>query len=123
MKSRILSAISGQLKPEISHVYAKVRIMLCAALALPAACSVPASASVTFSYSSDQLCTYEITHMTDLDQRRAAGPGVLDPFVLALTNPTGYTAEFPACNYLAADINDDGLVNAFDIDPFVLLLK
>jgi len=26
------------------------------------------------------------------------------------------------CNILTADCNDDGEVNAFDIDPFVMLL-
>ncbi len=35
---------------------------------------------------------------------------------------TGLPAAFPDCDYLSADINDDGLVNAFDIDPFVALL-
>jgi hypothetical protein len=50
---------------------------MCAALAAAAVCSNPATASVSFSYISDQLYSYEITHMTDLDQRRAAGPGVL----------------------------------------------
>jgi parallel beta-helix repeat protein len=46
----------------------------------------------------------------------------IDPFVLALTDPSGYAVAFPACNVLNADCNADGLVNAFDIDPFVLLL-
>jgi hypothetical protein len=46
----------------------------------------------------------------------------IDPFVLALTNPTGYAAAFQGCSVLLADCNGDGAVNAFDIDPFVLLL-
>jgi glucose/arabinose dehydrogenase/plastocyanin len=46
----------------------------------------------------------------------------IDPFVLALTNPTGYAAQFPDCDIRNADVNGDGLVNAFDIDPFVLVL-
>jgi hypothetical protein len=46
----------------------------------------------------------------------------IDPFVLALTNPTAYAAAWPAGDYLLADCNDDGVVNAFDIDPFVVLL-
>ena len=46
----------------------------------------------------------------------------IDPFVLALTNPTGYAALFPGCPLLNADCNCDGDVNTFDIDPFVLCL-
>jgi hypothetical protein len=43
----------------------------------------------------------------------------IDPFVLALTDPTGYAAAYPSCRILNADTNCDGAVNAFDIDPFV----
>jgi len=46
----------------------------------------------------------------------------IDPFVLALTDPVGYAAQFPSCSYLLADTNHDGNVNVFDIDPFVELL-
>jgi murein tripeptide amidase MpaA len=46
----------------------------------------------------------------------------IDPFVLALSNPTGYEQQYPNCDYMLADINNDGQVNAFDIDPFVELL-
>ena len=46
----------------------------------------------------------------------------IDPFVLALTDPAGYAAAYPACDLLNGDINEDGLVNSFDIDPFVDLL-
>jgi hypothetical protein len=51
--------------------------LTCVTLAAAVACSPLASASVHYSYTSDQLYSCEITHMTDLDQRRAAGPGVL----------------------------------------------
>jgi probable HAF family extracellular repeat protein len=46
----------------------------------------------------------------------------IDPFVLALTNPAGYQAAFPACNINNADVNNDGAINNFDIDPFVICL-
>jgi hypothetical protein len=46
----------------------------------------------------------------------------IDPFVLALTDAAGYAAQFPSCDYMAADTNQDGDVNVFDIDPFVALL-
>ncbi|MGE0481667.1 MAG: dockerin type I repeat-containing protein [Phycisphaerae bacterium] len=46
----------------------------------------------------------------------------IDPFVLALTDPTGYAGTFPGCDRSAADVNQDGAVNNFDIDGFVALL-
>jgi hypothetical protein len=46
----------------------------------------------------------------------------IDPFVIALTNPSGYAAQYPTCNILSADANCDGAVNSFDIDPFVRCL-
>ena len=44
------------------------------------------------------------------------------PFVLALTNPTGYAAQFPDCDVLQADMTGDGFVTVSDIAPFVALL-
>jgi hypothetical protein len=46
----------------------------------------------------------------------------IDPFVLALTDPAGYAAQWPDCDATLADITGDGKVDAFDIDPFVALL-
>ncbi len=46
----------------------------------------------------------------------------IDPFVLALTDASAYSAAFPQCDLATADVNGDGGVNAFDIDPFVLCL-
>jgi hypothetical protein len=46
----------------------------------------------------------------------------IDPFVLALTDPAGYEAAYPACDLSLADVNRDGNIDAFDIDPFVELL-
>jgi hypothetical protein len=43
----------------------------------------------------------------------------IDPFVLALTDPTAYAIAWPDCDHLLADVNGDGKVDAFDIDPFV----
>ena len=48
--------------------------------------------------------------------------GDIDPFVMALTDPTGYAAAYSDCDISHADINGDGLVNNGDIDPFVGLL-
>lgn len=46
----------------------------------------------------------------------------IGPFVLALTDPAGYEAQFPACDILNADVNNDGFVTVGDIGLFVALL-
>jgi hypothetical protein len=46
----------------------------------------------------------------------------ISPFVLALTRPAEYAAQFPACHVLNADCNGDGLANNFDIGPFIACL-
>jgi hypothetical protein len=46
----------------------------------------------------------------------------IDAFVLALTDRSAWQTAY-RCDYLCAnDCNQDGAVNVFDIDPFVLLL-
>ena len=47
----------------------------------------------------------------------------IDPFVLALSGPSGYAAAFPECPWLNADCNGDGCVDYADIDAFVALLS
>ena len=44
-------------------------------------------------------------------------------FVLAVTDPAGYTAAFPACNIAHGDVNGDSSISVGDIGPFVLLLS
>ena len=61
-------------------------------------------------------------HPGDLNCNVALNAFDIDPFVLALTDPTGYAAAYPDCDITNGDINQDGLVNGFDIDPFVELL-
>ncbi len=46
----------------------------------------------------------------------------IDPFVRALTDPSGYAAAWPDCYMLNGDVNCDGAVNAFDIDAFAQCL-
>ncbi|MGE3180626.1 MAG: hypothetical protein AB7N71_03285 [Phycisphaerae bacterium] len=43
-------------------------------------------------------------------------------FVLALTNPAQYMAQFPNCDINNADVNDDNAITVSDIGPFVSLL-
>lgn len=44
------------------------------------------------------------------------------PFVLALTDPAGYAAQFPDCDINRGDLNGDGSVSVGDIGLFVALL-
>jgi hypothetical protein len=46
----------------------------------------------------------------------------INPFVLALTNPTAYQTLYPNCQRENGDVNGDGVVDNFDINPFVALL-
>ncbi len=46
----------------------------------------------------------------------------INPFVLALADPSGYATAYPTCTGLNADINADGVVDFADINPFVTLL-
>jgi len=53
----------------------------------------------------------------------AIGSGDVDAFVLALIGgEAAYNLAYPNCNYLAADMNADALVNFADINAFVALL-
>ncbi|MBL8877782.1 MAG: S8 family serine peptidase [Phycisphaerales bacterium] len=47
----------------------------------------------------------------------------INPFVMAISDPTAYEVEYPNCSVLRADINGDGLVNNFDIAPFVACVE
>ena len=46
----------------------------------------------------------------------------INPFVLILSNPAQWQAEFPGCPWQNGDCNADGFVNFDDINPFVALL-
>ena len=48
--------------------------------------------------------------------------GDINPFVLLLTNPAAWQAQYPTCPMSNGDINEDGVVNFGDINPFVRLL-
>ena len=43
----------------------------------------------------------------------------IDPFILALLNPSQYAIDYPDCDANLADINYSSAVDAFDIDPFI----
>ena len=46
----------------------------------------------------------------------------IEPFLVALFDPTGYPLQYPDCDINLADINGDGSVNALDIEGFLNLL-
>ena len=48
--------------------------------------------------------------------------GDINPFVLVLTDPQAYEAEYPDCPFDNRDVNGDGLFDFGDINPFVRLL-
>ena len=62
------------------------------------------------------------TNRGDLNCDGLVNFGDIDPFVLAITDASAYSLEYPDCDLNHADINGDGLVNFGDIDPFVTLL-
>lgn len=58
----------------------------------------------------------------DLNCDDSVSVGDIGGFVLILTNPAAYEAQFPNCNPANADINGDNLISVGDIGPFVQLL-
>jgi hypothetical protein len=48
--------------------------------------------------------------------------GDINPFVLALTDPTLYEQTYPDCPFYNRDINGDGVLDFRDINPFVAVL-
>jgi hypothetical protein len=46
----------------------------------------------------------------------------IDAFVLALTSPDDYAAQYPSCPTRLIDLDRSGAIDGFDIDPFIALL-
>ena len=46
----------------------------------------------------------------------------INPFILALSNPSAYEAAYPYCDIMNADCNWDDVVDLRDINPFVTIL-
>ena len=68
-----------------------------------------------------------LTHRTlngrgDLNCDSLVSFGDINPFVMALSNPTQYAQNYPACDILNGDINCNGQFGFDDINPFVACL-
>jgi hypothetical protein len=46
----------------------------------------------------------------------------IEPFVIAVFDPVGYSNAYPDCDIELADTNGDGFIDAFDIEPFIDIL-
>ncbi len=68
------------------------------------------------------VATWKPSVLGDLNCDYAVDFDDINPFVLALTDPDGYAAEFPCCDWLHGDGDGDGDVDFDDINPFVALL-
>ncbi len=68
------------------------------------------------------IANYEIVLQAakgDLDCDGLVNTLDIDPFVLAVIDPSGYESSYPNCSIMNGDINQDGVVNPLDVDPFV----
>lgn len=65
---------------------------------------------------------FEIYRQGDMNCDGAVNILDINPFVMAISDPTGYATMFPDCSIELGDINKDGNTNILDINPFVNLL-
>jgi hypothetical protein len=63
------------------------------------------------------------TIVGDMNCDGVVNEGDLQPFLLAVNDPAGYVATYPACSLNNGDINGDMAVDAQDIPPFFALLR
>ena len=68
------------------------------------------------------LASTPLPRLGDLNCDGSVDFGDINPFVLALSDPAAYAAQFPDCNIMNGDCNGNGRVEFGDITPFVALL-
>ncbi len=68
------------------------------------------------------IAVYDPPRPGDVNCDRRIDNGDIDAFVLALTDPDAYAAQFSWCRRDLADVNGDTFIDAADIDPFVARL-
>ncbi|TWT42124.1 hypothetical protein RAS1_32530 [Phycisphaerae bacterium RAS1] len=64
-----------------------------------------------------------LSHPGDMNCDGATNVLDINAFVLALSDPAAYQAQYPDCNIANGDINGDGNTNVLDINPMVSLLS
>ena len=62
-------------------------------------------------------------HPAELGRDGQLNFGDINPFVLALSNPSAWQATYPGCDILNGDINGDGSTTIADLNPFINLLS
>ena len=85
----------------------------------------PASSDGDAQLEANEWVAYSLTPpiaLGDLNCSGAVDAFDIDPFVLALLDPTGYATAYPDCDRELADLNGSGTIDAFDIDPFIAAL-
>jgi hypothetical protein len=68
-----------------------------------------------------QACT--LNYRGDLNCDGAVDFGDINAFVLALTNPDTYAAQFPGCPLANRDVDRNGVFDFADINPFIQVLS
>ncbi|MDX2197828.1 MAG: carbohydrate-binding protein [Phycisphaerae bacterium] len=91
---------------------------------LVAANQVPPSVNGNFHVEASEYVEFDLTPalLGDMNCDGVVTVGDIGGFVLSLTDPAGYAAQYPACDINNADVNNDGFVTVSDIGPFVALL-
>lgn len=63
------------------------------------------------------------SYLGDLNCDGVLNQDDIEPFLLAVSDPTAYAAQYPDCDINNADINRDLTVSSLDIPPFFVLLR
>ncbi len=79
-------------------------------------CGTVYSNAVTLTVGEDEFL------LGDMDCSGAVDFDDISPFVLALSGEAAYYGQYPDCNWMNADCNEDGDVDFDDINAFVLLI-
>jgi hypothetical protein len=91
--------------------------------ALVSIAQVPASVNADGNVDAVEYAAFQLRRVGDLNCDGTVGFGDINPFVLALSNPSGYAQSYPNCPVANRDINGDGSFNFGDINPFVAVLS
>ncbi len=77
---------------------------------------------VTLFYYMEHFYLQIVATVGDTNCDGSINNGDIDSFVLAITAPGSYAAQYPDCDITSADCNHDEIINNADIDAFITLL-